>query len=873
MMSSVNISDDTRPSPSSVPSKKSPSLLSKQFGEYSDLAKLQIEKMRLKFLRSCTPLKRPPPSLRINGSTAIDSSPQKLLHFSQLESKMLGLAITKKINEVRFLSQKVSKSPINLDPLSPADLKALQSHFDKKISFLKKQCTSKWKSWPRKPQEILSHQTDKKTTNFKRRDNKRRRKVEKLAKKALKEGSVIVLIDTHEIPLGAISVLSKGLGFVPTPKVDVLQTRLDMRRTTNSIVNSSRKSSLSNNNSTEPSNSTNEDKPSSSPEFKLPSKLKKKNYNIPPPTEDKDVNDIIHSMESELDQILQTSRPSKHKPNKNNLIPIEQTGLKWLEKMVSSEQIAITPADKGGSILIVDPKLLRRKTSTGLGPTNRPSTAPHHKPGKSYFYPSLKVHKLKKEQLIPGVEPPVRLITALQEGISKKSDVFVATKYLRPLEKDFCQDLLTDTTDALIWLDKINDSRPQFVKKTFKSFTFDFKGLYDSLSPSLVIEALRHAMNQLRPDWSENFKAWLIDLVNHSLKSSIGFFEDTWYRQIHGVPTGGSLCVQLANIAVFYVLDKLVYSNQELMRQVSSVKRYIDDGAGQFTGSARQFSTWINKVNEAIAQYGLEIDEFQVENPGDFVSFLDIKYTFDEEGNLQTDLHVKETDSRSYLHFSSSHPNHIFSGIVYSQCLRLRRVINSNERLKKQLDILKEAFLESGYPKKMVENIANKVLGMERVLQRKNGNPMEQAPPLPIRVISSYGSDDDLVNVVQKYEPHLRHTRSFSDSECPKLPGSTTNQKEKNKLFQFVKKTGSSLRSRLVTSKQLALGSKHGKTEPCHKKNCKCCNMILDKDSITVNGRRVKSAPGTCKNYNIIYLVQCSICKKNYVGRSVNSLH
>ena len=72
-------------------------------------------------------------------------------------------------------------------------------------------------------------------------------------------------------------------------------------------------------------------------------------------------------------------------------------------------------------------------------------------------------------------------------------------------------------------------------------------------------------------------------------------------------------------------------------------------------------------------------------------------------------------------------------------------MINSNERLKKQLDILKEAFLESGCNKKMVENIANKVLNMERVLQRKNGNPMDQAPPLPIRVISSYGSDDDLV--------------------------------------------------------------------------------------------------------------------------------
>ena len=158
------------------------------------------------------------------------------------------------------------------------------------------------------------------------------------------------------------------------------------------------------------------------------------------------------------------------------------------------------------------------------------------------------------------------------------------------------------------------------------------------------------------------------------------------------------------------------------------------------------------------------IDEYEVENTGSFVSFLDVKFTFDANGQLQTDLHVKETDARSYLHFSSSHPNHIFSGIVYSQCLRLRRIINSTERLKTQLDILKDAFLESGYPKKMVDNIAANVLTKERILERKNksaATTVEATTSEPIRVISSFGSDSDLVNIVQKYEPHLRRTLSF----------------------------------------------------------------------------------------------------------------
>ena len=75
-------------------------------------------------------------------------------------------------------------------------------------------------------------------------------------------------------------------------------------------------------------------------------------------------------------------------------------------------------------------------------------------------------------------------------------------------------------------------------------------------------------------------------------------------------------------------------------------KRYIDDGAGKFRGSIRQFHSWIKRVNELISPYGLCIDEFQIRNTGIYANFLDIKFMFDEHGKLQTDLFAEETDSR-----------------------------------------------------------------------------------------------------------------------------------------------------------------------------------------------------------------------------------
>ena len=316
-------------------------------------------------------------------------------------------------------------------------------------------------------------------------------------------------------------------------------------------------------------------------------------------------------MKSGLDEKLR--RPPR--TFTSNLTKDEKKGLKWLENNIEQGKIAITKADKGGATLIVKPELMVKKTleklenpdlyekldqdpthslhdelyhlwvegktykfvtpkeaknimgisdntkSNGEGPTNRPSTLPHFKPGKPYFYPVLKIHKLKRTDLIPGAEPPIRLITALQEGVTRRSDVYLADRYLKSLERDFCSDLLIDTNDALAWLENVNDTLDHNIKRKLRAFTFDYKALYDSLDPELTLRALSTAMDECRENWDPDFKQWILKLVGLSLRSSVGMFNDSWYRQKRGVPTGGSLCVQIANIAVYHIMHDLVYSD------------------------------------------------------------------------------------------------------------------------------------------------------------------------------------------------------------------------------------------------------------------------------------------------------------------------
>ena len=72
------------------------------------------------------------------------------------------------------------------------------------------------------------------------------------------------------------------------------------------------------------------------------------------------------------------------------------------------------------------------------------------------------------------------------------------------------------------------------------------------------------------------------------------------------------------------------------------------------------------KVREMLLEYGLRNDNFVMKMGGDPLSFLDIQFYFDTDGNLQTDLYRKPADSLYFINFSSHHPSHVFSSVVYS---------------------------------------------------------------------------------------------------------------------------------------------------------------------------------------------------------------
>ena len=83
------------------------------------------------------------------------------------------------------------------------------------------------------------------------------------------------------------------------------------------------------------------------------------------------------------------------------------------------------------------------------------------------------------------------------------------------------------------------------------------------------------------------------------------------------------------------------------------------------------------------------------------INFLDVT-VYIAEGVIETDLHIKPTDSHQYLLSSSCHLFYCKKGIPYSQALRLNKICSNNECFDKRCNDLEKYLLERGYSETMV---------------------------------------------------------------------------------------------------------------------------------------------------------------------------
>ena len=96
--------------------------------------------------------------------------------------------------------------------------------------------------------------------------------------------------------------------------------------------------------------------------------------------------------------------------------------------------------------------------------------------------------------------------------------------------------------------------------------------------------------------------------------------------------------------------------------------RYIDDIFFLWTHGEEKLKQFLGNLNN----YDPNI-KFTREYSKKEIPFLDLKVCI-KNGNITTDLYVRDTDRHQYLRYTSAHPYHTKTSVVFSQALRLSRL-------------------------------------------------------------------------------------------------------------------------------------------------------------------------------------------------------
>ena len=393
-----------------------------------------------------------------------------------------------------------------------------------------------------------------------------------------------------------------------------------------------------------------------------------------------------------------------------------------LTSLKQRNDIVIKPADKGGAIVVWERSLYIQEAERQLSDSNfyqrvdHDLTMEHHK----------QVVSVVQSAITKGELPPTA--TNLIVDHPRTSKFYLLPKIHKPGNpgRPIVSACNCATELLATYLDKITSPLvrclPSYVKDTnhmlaiaqsFRYprsspdrlvFTMDIKSLYTVIPNNDGLAALQHFLNKrsvLNPPTST-----LVRLAELVLTLNSFTFNGNFYQQTGGVAMGSRLGPNYACLFVGHIEEQIF--EQFPGNKPDLYKRYIDDIVGAASCSRTELNNFVTFVNNfhPNLKFTWSISE-------DKLPFLDL-YLIPTPQGLGTTIHYKETDSHSYLTYSSSHPVGCKDSIPYSQFLRLKRICSDDDDFQVRSKEMAGFFVHRNYPRTVIDRALRRVNNISR---------------------------------------------------------------------------------------------------------------------------------------------------------------
>ncbi|XP_076442744.1 uncharacterized protein LOC143281420 [Babylonia areolata] len=218
-------------------------------------------------------------------------------------------------------------------------------------------------------------------------------------------------------------------------------------------------------------------------------------------------------------------------------------------------------------------------------------------------------------------------------------------------------------------------------------FTMDITSLYTNIPHKDGLIALKHFLSNSTYNVHVPTILRLAELV---LTLNSFQFGDSHYQQTSGVAMG-------TRMGPGYVESHIFQQYSGPMPAL--FRQFIDDCVGLWTGDRSELLSVISFVNafHHSLKFTHEISDSSLPFLGIQLMITPVNQT------ISTSIHYKNTDSHSYLLYSSSHPAATKRAIPFSQFYRLRRLCSNEEDFHTQTAQMISFFKTRGYPEELIQ--------------------------------------------------------------------------------------------------------------------------------------------------------------------------
>ncbi|CAJ0946010.1 unnamed protein product [Ranitomeya imitator] len=674
-----------------------------------------------------------------------------------------------------------------------------------------------------------------------------------------RDNQIVYNISSYNLSPTEYNVLQKGLSFCPTPSFNGFILDQELHR----FFRSLRLKVHFNSNPTEERTADVNNSSQSVTSFQLKQLGLRVSSNYNRPRTYHPVETYISLVKRDVEADLKSIQKGSIRIHRN-LSVIEKDALRNLKE---NKRIVIKPADKGGSIVVMDKShytsiiqsqlndrttyqsidrdptfdvareirlIIKTYKEKGTIDAKLSEYLINTQPMIPVFYVLPKVHK-------DLMNPPGRPIVASTNSLLSPLAITL-DRILTPLLHNISS-YLKDTTD---FLSKLHAITPVVSGCTL--VTLDVNSLYTCIDHQRGIAAVQWFLTE-HTDFSPDQLQFCVDLLSFVLHKNFFMFGDQYYIQRTGTAMGSNMAPPYANIFMAAFEETYVYTHPLFQTHSVYWKRYIDDVFMIWRGGEDLLLRFVSDINTCVPNLSFSMQKSNVS----INFFLDTMITLEADGNLDVDLYCKPTDKNSLLHYSSCHPRHVKQSLPISQYHRLSRIVSNEEKQAIRHHEMSVKFLQRGYPLRTLQKATNNIRNNRVNLGRQRIPFVSTFHPYLYKIKNCVLRHWDLLGKAYPGIPEFNDTPIM----CYKKPSNLRNLLVK-----------ADIGSDKPHYTQRTLSTQKRGTFPCL--HCFQCSNITKGETFShPRSGKIFNINGffTCNSSYVIYLIKCP-CGLGYVGET-----